>query len=267
MNTKHLLPLIAFAGAFASLSAAPALLHWNFNEGAGEFSGNIGSAGNANLTLVAPGGAPAPAFSADAKGVSGKRGDYALDLTSADGMGAASGENTGPAGIVSSKSEGLSALSGLSSFTLSGWIQPAANINGSARIVASSTITLMAGTLARLNLQVNGVNSVIQSDMKYHQVGKWMFFAVTYDSKSATNNVTYYVGSTVAGSLVPAGVTTIAAGQLNPITGQFIVGNSSSQTRPFMGLIDNIAIHGSKTDATGALTPVEIEAIRAATTR
>lgn len=273
MNTKHLLPLLALAGAgaFASLSAAPApLLLWNFDEGLGSFAVNTGSAGDADLYFLAPGGDPTIGFSVGGKGVSEKPGDHAFDLTTADGMGATTPNSTGPAGVVWSNAYGLTSLSGLSSFTLSGWIKPTAAVNRSARIVASPTITLMAGVENRLSLQVNGATSTTQSEPAYDQVGEWMFFAVTYDGTREIDNVTYYVGFTNESSLKEAGVTTIAAGQLKPFTSQFIIGNNSSNsqaTRPFMGLIDAIAIHGSKTGSAGALTRDEIEAVRAAATR
>jgi hypothetical protein len=41
------------------------------------------------------------------------------------------------------------------------------------------------------------------------------------------------------------------------------VGNSPSADRPFDGLLDNIRIFGSKTDATGALTQTQVETVRA----
>ncbi|CAM2953667.1 LamG-like jellyroll fold domain-containing protein [Rariglobus hedericola] len=269
MKSTALLPFLALFGTSLSAQSAP-LLSWNFNEGGGAYTANLGSAGDANLYTVAVGGDGMPFFSADAKGVSEKTGDYALDLTSATGMGATTPNSTGPAAVVWSNSTGLSALSGLSSFTLTGWINPAVPLNASARIVVAGPITLMAGTEDRLSLQVNGTHSDVQSEPSFNKPGAWIFFAAVYDGTRTTDNVTYYVATTTPGTLTVAGTTTIAAGKLKPFSGQFLVGNNatkSATTRPFKGLIDNLAVHGAKDDASGALTKEKIEAIRAAATR
>jgi hypothetical protein len=269
MNTPAL--LLATALGCASLSAAPTpLLLWDFDEGGGAFTSNRGTAGEADLHLLAHGGGTAEAFSVAGRGVSEKKTDHAFDLTTANGMGATTPNSTGPAGVAWSNSFGLASLSGLTSFTLSGWLKPTATINRSARVVASPTLTLMAGVENCLSLQVNGQHSDIQSEPLYHEVGAWIFFAVTYDGTRNTQNVVYYVGSTTPGSLVQAGVTTIDAGALKPFTGQLVVGNNSSTgatTRPFMGMIDEIALHASKTDDSGALSLETIETIRAAALR
>lgn len=270
---KHRLPaLLALLGLATVARAAPPapLLLWDFNEGGGAYASNHGSAGHADLYLLAPGGDAADAFSSASQGVSGKSGDHAFDLTTATGMGATTPNSTGPAGVVWSNSSGLTSLSGLSSFTLSGWIKPAVPVNNAARIVASRAIALMAGVENRLTLQVNGENADEQSEPLYQEVGSWIFFAVSYDGTRNVGNVTYYVGSAADGSLTQAGVTTIPAGKLKPFAGQFIIGNNSSNsptTRPFKGMIDNLALHASKDDGSGALSRDEIEAIRAAAVR
>lgn len=270
MTTRFLIIALAL-GSSALFAADPApLLAWNFNEGTGDFTANTGSAGAADLHLFGPGEIKTVVFSVDARGVSGKPGDHAFDLTSATGMGATTPNSTGPAGVVWSKSPGLASLTDVSSFTLTGWIMPTATVTNAARIVSSSAITLMAGVENRITLQVNGTSASIQSEPSYDGVGNWIFVAVTYDGTRATDNVTYYVGSTEAGSLAKAGTVTVAAGKLKPLTGQFLIGNNSTNsptTRPFMGLIDNIAIHGAKDDASGALTKDQIEALRAAAVR
>ncbi|HSI10035.1 MAG TPA: LamG-like jellyroll fold domain-containing protein [Rariglobus sp.] len=270
MITRFFVSILALS-ASALLVAEPApVLSWNFNEVAGDFTANTGSGGAADLYLVGPGGGKTPAFSVDARGVSGKPGDHAFDLTSSTGMGANTPNSTGPTGVVWSKSPGLASLPEVSSFTLTGWIMPTATVTNAARLVSSSTITLMAGVENRITLQVNGTSSSIQSEPAYDSVGNWIFVAVTYDGTRATDNVTYYVGSTEAGSLAKAGTVTVAAGKLKPLTGQFLIGNNSTNspaTRPFMGLIDNIALYASRENSAGVLSLDQIESIRAAATR
>jgi hypothetical protein len=270
MNTRFLLSFLAFV-ASSLFAADPApILSWNFNEGSGDFTANTGSGGSADLYLIGPGGGKIPAFSVDARGVSGKPGDHAFDLTSATGMGATTPNSTGPAGVVWSKSPGLASLADVSSFTLTGWIMPTATVTNAARIVSSPAVTLMAGVENRITLQVNGTSASIQSDPAYDAVGNWIFVAVTYDGTRTADNVTYYVGSKEAGSLAKAGTVTVAAGKLKPLTGQFLIGNNSTNsasTRPFMGLIDNIALYASRDNADGVLTVEQIEAVRSAALR
>ncbi|MET0261460.1 MAG: LamG-like jellyroll fold domain-containing protein [Rariglobus sp.] len=269
MNTPAFLALFALSSTSLLANPSP-LLSWSFSEGSGAYTTNLGTAGDANLYTVAPGGDSAEFFSADKQGVSGKTGDYALDLSSATGMGANTPNYSGPTGVVWSNSSGLSSLSGLTSFTISGWMKPDSPFTASARLISTPSLTLMAGTEDRLSLQVNGSHSDVQSDPAYQITGEWIFFAVTYDSTRATDNVTYYSGTRAAKSLYVAGTTTIAAGKLKPFSGQFLVGNNatkSATTRPFKGLLDNISVHGSREDASGALYKDQIDAIRAAATR
>lgn len=262
--------------AFAALSviaraADPApLFSWTFDEPEGVFTGNRGSGGPADLFLAGVDGKPAPLFSPSGQGVSGKPGDHAFDLTGATGMGATTPASNGPAGVVWSTSAGLQSISGLSSFTITGWIKPSAIVSSAARIVATPLFTVMGGTEDRLVIQVNGVTASEQSDPLYSEVGAWMFFAVVYDGTRASGNVAYYIGAPSSGSLREAGVATLAGGKLKPFSGQFLIGNNAAGAngiRPFQGLIDQIAIHASATDASGALSKVQLESVRAAALR
>ncbi|MFA6960981.1 MAG: LamG-like jellyroll fold domain-containing protein [Opitutaceae bacterium] len=269
MKSSALLAVLALSGTALTADPVP-LLSWNFDEGGGDYATNLGSANEANLYLVGPAGDKINGFSSDAQGVSGKPGDYAFDLSSATGMGATTPNSTGPTAVVWSNSSGLASLSGLSSFTLTGWIKPETTITAAARIVATNVIALMAGVDDRLTIQVNGKNSPVQSEPLYRDVGSWIFFAVSYDGTRTTDNVTYYVGDPAANSLITAGTATLEAGKVKPFAGQFLLGNNSINTppnRPFKGLMDNIAIYGSMNDASGALPLEKIETIRAAAIR
>lgn len=261
-------PLLAFLvlGASCQAAAPSPIFAWTFDEPEGVFTSNRGSAGSADLYLAGVDGKAAPFFNSSGQGVSGKPGDHAFDLTSASGMGAATPASNGPAGVVWSNSAGLQALSGLSSFTITGWIKPSVILSSAARIVATPLFTVMGGTEDRLVFQANGVTASEQGDSLYSEVGSWMFFAVVYDGTRSDNNVVYYIGSTAAGTLRQAGVATLAGGKLKPFSGQLLVGNNAAGAngiRPFKGLIDQIAIHGSATDASGALSKDQLEAVRA----
>ena len=261
--------LLAFAAivSFCPAAEPPPLFSWNFNEGAGDCTANLGAAGDAPLNLMGPDGDRINGFTVDAKGVSGIHGDYAFNLTGATGMGAAQPGATGPAGVGGNASACHKALSRLSSFTISGWIKPDVTLAAAARIVSSSQLTLMAGGEDRLALKVNGTTASVPSDAVYGDVGSWIFFAVTYDSTREAGNVVYYVGSRAADSLAIAGTSSLAVGPLNPFKGTVMIGNNvvnGPGARPFKGLMDNIAIYGSRDDASGALAREKIEAIRAA---
>lgn len=253
-----------FAFVCSALSAQPSpLISWNFNEGGGDFAPNLGTGGEANLFLKAANSGLIP-FSADAQGPSGKSGDYAFDLGEATGMGATDPASVGPSGIVWSNQEGLKSLSGLSSFTLTGWFKPGETINHAARIIVTKPFMLMAGTPDRLTLVVNDTNGSEQSLPYYQEINHWMFFAVTYDGTKSADNVTYYIGTTVENSLTQAGVTTLAAGKLQPFTGQVVIGNNANGgARPFKGMMDNLAIYGSAEGSAGALDLTALESVHA----
>ena len=267
MKTPVLLAFAAIAGSCLADSPSSPLFCWKFNEGGGDTVANRGSAGDASLNLAGSGGDKINGFTIDAKGVSGKPGDYAFNLTSATGMGAARPDSTGPVGVVGNAVSFHKALSRLSSFTITGWIKPDVSLAAAAAIVSSTPITLMAGGEDRLTLKVNGVTASAQSNPLYNDVGSWIFFAVSYDGTREADNVIYYVGNRADDSLTIAGISTLAVGKLNPFKGKFMIGNNTVKMacdRPFKGLMDNIAIYGSKNDASGALPKEKIEAIRAA---
>lgn len=266
MKPSALLAFAAIAGSCLAADSAP-LFSWSFNEGSGDRAANQGSAGDASLNLTGPDGNRINGFTVDAKGVSGTPGDYAFNLTGATGMGATPPDSTGPAGVVGNTFACHKALSRLSSFTITGWIKPDVSLASAARIVASSQLTLMAGGEDCLMLKVNGATASAPSDPAYGDVGSWIFFAVTYDGTRETGNVVYYVGSRAADSLVVAGTSSLAAGALNSFKGTVMIGNNVANgpgARPFKGLMDNIAIYGSRDTAGGVLTKEKIEAIRAA---
>ncbi|AHF89078.1 anchor protein [Opitutaceae bacterium TAV5] len=258
----------AFLGAILAtlLQAANAqsdpLFRWDFNNNTDVSTANHGTASGGAITMVAHGGTNTAYFSADGAGRSGQSGDHAFDLTSSTGMGATAPNSTGPAGVIWSSDSSLQSLSGLTSFTLTGWINPATTLNNAARIISSSTLTLMAGSANQLALQVNGTS--VYSSTAYTSVNSWMFFAVTYDSTTDIDNVVFYVGTDPAGTLSKAGTATLDAGALNTFTGQLLLGNNSTSgdtTRPFQGMMDDIAIYGATGGAAGALSEQQLNLI------
>jgi hypothetical protein len=91
---------------------------------------------------------------------------------------------------------------------------------------------------------------------------QWVFFAISYDGTLTSNNVNFYsgtIGSTV--SLINQG--TINAGAITDDAVGFALGNGwNAFSRPFDGLMDNVRIFGSKTDATGVLGLSDLQYIQ-----
>jgi hypothetical protein len=237
------------------------LAEYKFNE-TGTSANSTGTDTTA-LQLFNAVGTATDLHSADATGITGLPGDRALDLTAATGMGSG---YTGPYSKHGADDDNLDTLK---SFTVTGWLKTA----GSASITSGAH-------LVRQEAAVNGPGFFVVSDslagrlvcnvdstsascpVTYGGTQQWVFFAVTYDGTQTANNVKFYVGSPTSATTL-AYTNTIDRGTVDENTAPLYVGNSPSADRPFDGLLDNIRIFGSKTDATGALTQTQVETVRA----
>jgi hypothetical protein len=106
-----------------------------------------------------------------------------------------------PWGWVQAGDKPLDELRGLRSFTISGWVRPASLETGSGgnRIVFCLNkdvdgIDLVCHADGRLRLAVNQWPDRVQNDSSPGRlaIGKWTFFAVTYDASRAQENVGWY---------------------------------------------------------------------------
>ena len=166
-------------------------------------------------------------------------------------------------------------LRGLKSFTITGWLNCRSLDVGS----GGNRIVHMADTMgsrAGLDLVVEkrgelvlGVNAypdesparsgpnVISADPKA-RTDNWRYFAVTYDSTAATDQVKFYFGDARHAAELDR-IATYAHGPLGPRTGPLTVGAFNPATRigkgdrMFRGLIDDVRVFGSNTDGAGAL--------------
>lgn len=254
---------IAMAGMCCLMSQSQAqLLEWKFDEESGEVAESSGTAGSAPLAMKND-RMSVSLFTPDAGGASGKPGDRAFELSGATGMGANNPPYNGPVGMVKPNTEGLSALGGLESLTITGWLKPASAVTGAARIVVGKTFSVQAGSSGELQFAVipdSGQPIHVNSAPRYTEVGMWMFFAITYDGTRTMDNVSFYVGATGAGlELICTG--SIDGGKLPPFSGGLEIGNSSAGVRPFQGMIDDLAIYGAENGADGALPQAKIEEI------
>jgi hypothetical protein len=161
-------------------------------------------------------------------------------------------------------------LEGARSFTVMGWLSAASMQVGSGgnRILFSlqhnrSGIDIVHHADGRMRLAVNEWPDSIQNDSSLGRitVGKWVFFAVTYEAGQQRENVCWYFGD----ENTPAELdrkTTYNRGPVEEGGGDLVIGNfnktlqGAGLDRQFRGRIRGLQIHASRMGARGAL-PLE----------
>ncbi len=254
--------ILALLALRLPLQAQTLLLEYKFND-SGTTTANAGTLSTQNANLVASDFTTATDLhGAAGSGVSGQAGDKALNLTSATGQGSGF---TGPAAVTATGGLGT-----LKSFTLTGWYN-AATTGGNARlfddgsVMTGKGITLWMSGTNQLNLTINGVQTSFAVNSTLALTNTWVFYAVTYDSSLASNNISLYVGTTSTNSALASTATTtsLPGDVLNNPTVSLVLGNQTvSNQRPFDGLMDNVRLYGSATDASGVLSGLAIENLR-----
>ncbi len=81
----------------------------------------------------------------------------------------------------------------------------------------------------------------------------WVFFAMSYYGAAGAGNVKYYGANQLNTNVQLLATGTLAGPNTASVVNGIEIGNFSG-IRPFDGLLDNVRLHGSKTDATGALS-------------
>jgi len=183
-----------------------------------------------------------------------------------------------PWGWVQVGDKPLEELRGLRSFTICGWVRPTSLEIGSGgnRIVFCLNqdrdgIDLVCHRDGRLRLAVNEWPDRIQNDSSPGRlvVGKWTFFAVTYDASKSEENVCWYF-SPPLDAPGPTEIrldrkTTYNRGRVGADLADLAIGNfnrtmhSYGLDRQFRGEIRGLQIFGSRVSSRGAL---ELETIR-----
>ena len=243
--------------------AQTAILEYKFDE-TGTTAPSTGSDATA-VTLRNSAGVATDLHSADGLGVSGLTGDRAFDNTASSDMGGSGGR---------ADQADLAAIDTLTSFTLQGWFKTDGSTaigggSGSSQAVLLHNTSGSGGSAA--GFQVFGqqgdsklaVDNGNASTSEYGDTQSWIFFAVTYDGSSTSNNVKFYKGS--ASSEVTLVTTlTIDKGRVEDDTGGLGIGNESgSNNSPFDGYLDNVRVYGSQGDNSGVLTLTQLDSIRA----
>lgn len=258
----RLILLSALLGLATTASAQTLLLEYKFND-SGTTAANSGSLTSLNANLVASDYVTATDLhGASGSGVSGQAGDKALDLTiGATGQGSG---KTGPAALT-----GTGGLGTLKSFTLMGWYKVGSTGNN-ARLFDNggvnngSGITLWMPNTNTLNLTVDGLQTGAVTSSTLALLNTWVFFALTYDGTTTTNNINLYVGTQSGAITSIAATASSTAGDVAATTVPIVLGNGiSGNQRPLNGLMDDLRLYGSATDTTGVLSLSAIESMRA----
>ena len=166
----------------------------------------------------------------------------------------------------------LAALEELRSFTILGWAKATSldTGNGGNRLVFNlnrnrSGMDLVHHEDGRMRLAVNEWPDRIRNDSSSGkiQVGKWVFFAVTYDSSSEEDSVHWYFGDEGTPAELDR-TTSYNNGPVDEGSGGLVIGNfnktlrSAGLDRQFRGWLRSITIFGSRTDSSGARSLEEI---------
>ena len=169
-------------------------------------------------------------------------------------------------------------LEGLRSFTITGWLKPESLQIGSGgnRIVYClqkdrSGIDLVQLADGRLRLSVNEWPDRVNNDSSLGKlvIGRWTYFAVTYDTIKAKENVAWYFSSPIAKPSDNADIkldhrSTYNVGPVATRIGPLAIGNFNSTMqgfgldRQFRGQIRGLQIFGSRIGDRGALALEDI---------
>ena len=168
----------------------------------------------------------------------------------------------------------VEALKGLRSFTITGWAKPESLQTGSGgnRILFClnqdrSGIDLVSLEDGRMRLAVNQWPDQVRNDSSPGklQVGKWTFFAVTYDAKASGENVQWFFSQPMDSQRDPKVTldrkTSHHSGPVDTGIGTLAIGNFNSTMRSygwdrqFRGELRGVEIFGSWVGELGVLEP------------
>lgn len=213
---------------------------------------NSGSGGG-SLTIQNP-----AALSPDGAGVSGKENDYAFSNLAAGAMGSSATSNNGGAGAYSLQ------MGATNSFTVTGWMNPAANWGWNARLFGIGSMLSVYGNGGTMYVEVNGKQSVLSDTNAYIGTNAWKFFAIiyTWNPDSSSGTVDFYIGTPVEASMVSAAGSKVSnAGSIVAAEQNLRIGNNAlGGTRPFYGLIDDLRLYSEGLDLS-QLNSVRLEGV------
>ena len=245
------------------LQAQVLYVNYNFNAGSGATFANSGTVGGNGTFNTAS--STTPTYSANAGGVSGLSGDYALDNTSVASMNGSGGYG---------RQSSMNLAASLTSFTLAGWYYaPTAGVANTTLLGQVSTGVIpqirfsSASTLEAVNAGTTVIRGITTSGASViQQTNAWVFFAATYDGTAAlvADRLKFYIGDTTTavtqltlGTYTATATSSVANGMWLDIAGK-------NGGNTFDGLMDDIAIYGATTGSAGALSSSTLESLRIA---
>jgi hypothetical protein len=172
----------------------------------------------------------------------------------------------------------MKSLEGLSSFTICGWARPTSlqTGRGGNRLAFNlmynkSGFDLVHNPGGAFRLAVNQWPDNISNDSSNGKlrVGKWTFFAVTYDTTARKDNVHWYFGGQKTPALLDK-TTSYNNGPTGKGSGPLTIGNYNrtihrhGADRQFRGQLHAVQIFGGKTGSAGALGVAAIRKLQAA---
>lgn len=263
---------IAFAAVANGVWGTPILVY-DFNE-TGTNALSTGS-DTTPLYLYATNGVGTDLHAGPGSGTTGLPGDRCLDLSAATGMGS---NGKGP---LARHLTDDNAIDDLTSFTLCGWYKTPYATAGYARFMNNSgsgwgwELSCGGGSTLAIDIYPPTKATATAPASSFNDLNKWVFFALTYDGTSNTNNVRIYRGYLNATEAearpVFACISTNTAdkGKVLEPDGNavFVIGNTYSYDRPFRGYLDDMRVYGHHDDASGALDATAVQAVWAAATR
>jgi len=229
------------------------IIKLRLNENTGTTTANAGSAGG-SLTLTAT----HPVWSTNVPVTVG--GTSSVDF----------GTTTGNYGVDSAAA--ITALSGLTKFTITGWVNCRSNTVGSG---GNRVVTWINNGANGVDLVYNadgsmtvGINQWPDGVIAHSTAGQittdaaagaanWRYFAVTYDSTLGSNNVQWFFGSNTADATSNSSQT-YARGAVGASVGPLTIGHfnvltrSGATDRMFRGIIDDVRVYGT------VLTPAQV---------
>jgi PKD repeat protein len=173
---------------------------------------------------------------------------------------------------VSVGDEPIEDLEGLRSFTILGWAKPSSlNVGSGGNRIAFNLNYNRAGfdlvhlADGRLRLAINEWPDGVRNDSSPGKlpIGKWTFFAVTYDSAKQEDNVRWYFGDADTAAELDK-TTSYSRGPTGRSSGPLTIGNYNEtihghgQDRQFRGSLRAIEIFGSRISSRGALSQTAI---------
>ncbi len=179
---------------------------------------------------------------------------------------------------VGANSKPLRSLEGLKSLTTCGWHRPVSLDTGKGgnRIAFNLNYNRAGFDLVhhrdgRLRLAVNEWPDQVRNDSSPGKlgVGRWIFFAVSYDGTKSSNNVRWYFGDPKTPAVADR-TTSYGAGPTGTGSGLLTIGNYNptihrhGTDRQFRGQLHAVRIFGSRTGTDGALS---LETLRTIQTR